>query len=98
MSVNEQPVYEVRLRSRRVQRELNSLQETDNRRVVAKIAALAYNARPQGCEELYDDIYRVSVGDVRIIYLVDEGIKRIDVGGIRRRGERTYKGLEDLFR
>jgi mRNA interferase RelE/StbE len=98
MSVNEQPAYEVRLRSRRVQRELDSLQESDHQRVVARIGALAHDARPQGCEKLYDDIYRVRVGDFRIIYLIDEEGKRIEVGGIRRRSERTYKGFEDLFR
>lgn len=98
MSVNERPVYEVRLRSRRVQRELDSLQESDHQRVVARIRALAHDARPQGCEKLYDDIYRVRVGDFRIGYLIDEGNKRIEVGGIRRRSERTYKGREDLFR
>ena len=98
MNVNEQPAYEVRLRSRRVQRELDSLQESDHQRVVAKITALAHDARPQGCEKLYDDIYRVRVGDFRIIYLIDEEGKRIEIGGIRRRSERTYKGFEDLFR
>ena len=34
----------------------------------------------------------------RIIYLIDEGNKRIEVGGIRRRSERTYRGIEGLFR
>jgi mRNA-degrading endonuclease RelE of RelBE toxin-antitoxin system len=54
MSVNEQPAYEVRFRSR--------------------------------------------VWDFRIIYLIDEEGKRIEVGEIGRRSERTYKGFEDLFR
>jgi mRNA interferase RelE/StbE len=98
MSTNEQPKFEVRLRSRRVQRELDSLQETDYQRVAAKLKALAGEPRPQGCEKLYDDIYRVRVGDIRIIYLIDEENKRIEVGGIRRRSERTYRGIEGLFR
>ena len=98
MSANEQPTFEVRLRSRRVQRELDGLQETDYQRVAAKLKALANEPRPQGCEKLYDDIYRVRVGGIRIIYLIDEGNKRIEVGGIRRRSERTYRGIESLFR
>lgn len=98
MSANEQPTFEVRLRSRRVQRELDSLQEADYQRVASRIRALANDSRPQGCEKLYDDIYRVRVGDIRIIYLIDKGNKRIEVGGIRRRNERTYKGIEGLFR
>ena len=97
MSANEQPGFEVRLRSRRVQRELDSLQETDYQRVAAKLRALADAPRPQGCEKLYDDVYRLRVGDIRIIYLIDEGNKRIEVGGIRRRSKRTYKGIEDMF-
>jgi mRNA interferase RelE/StbE len=98
MSTGEQPVFEVRLRSKRVQRELDALQEVDYERILVKLRALATAPRPQGCEKLYDDIYRVRVGEFRIIYLVDAVNKHIEVGGIRRRAERTYKGIKQLFR
>jgi len=97
MNANEQPAFEVRLRSKRVQRELDTLQGVDYERLMVKLRALAIDPRPQGCEKLYDAIYRVRVGDFRIIYLIDEENKRIEVGAIRRRSERTYKGLEELF-
>jgi mRNA-degrading endonuclease RelE of RelBE toxin-antitoxin system len=98
MSTNEQPVFEVRLRSKRVQRELDALQGVDYERAVIKLRALANGSGPQGCEKLYDAIYRVRVGDLRIIHIIDEKNKRIEVGGIRRRSERTYKSIEELFR
>ena len=98
MSDNEHLAFEVRLRSKRVQRELDSLQEADYQRVATRLRTLANDPRPRGCEKLYDDIYRMRLGDIRIIYLIDEGNKRIKVGGIRRRSERTYRGIEELFR
>lgn len=91
-------MFEVRLRSSGVQRELDSLPKSDYERVIAKLRALASEHRPRGCEKLHDDIYRIRVGDIRIIYLIDERTKHIEIGAIRRRTERTYRGLEDLFR
>jgi mRNA interferase RelE/StbE len=98
MSAGEQQVFEVRLRSKRVQRELDALQGVDYDRVVVKLGALANDPRPQGCEKLYNAIYRVRVGDFRVIYLIDEKKKQVEVGGIRRRSERTYKSVKELFR
>ena len=97
MSANGQPIFEVRLRSKRVQRELDCLRGVDYDRVIVKLRALANKPRPQGCEKLCDAVYRIRVGDFRIVYLIDEKNKRIEVGGIRRRSERTYKGIKELF-
>jgi len=98
MSEKEPAAFEVRLCSMRIQQELDSLQKTDYQRVIAKLRAPADNTRPQGYEKLCDDIYRIRVGDIRIIYLVDEANKRVEVGAIRRRTERTYREIEGLFR
>jgi len=98
MSAAGSPRYAVSLRSRRVQKELDAFQEPDYRRLIAALRELGEQPRPDGCEKLYDDVYRVRVGVWRIIFRVDDGQHRIEVGGIRRRSERTYKGIEDLFR
>ena len=97
MNAGEQTVFEVRLRSRRVQRELDALQGVDYERVMARLRALVRDPRPRGCEKIHDSIYRVRVGDYRIVYLIDDGHRRIEVGGIRRRGERTYRRIDELF-
>ena len=97
MSEREQPVFEVRLRSKRVQQEIDALKGVDYERVIVKLRSLATDPRPQGCQKLYDSVYRVRIGDFRLIYLVDEDKKRIDVGAIRRRSEGTYRDIKRLF-
>ena len=97
MNASGPPSFHVSLRSRRVQRELDALYEPDYRRVLGVLRALAKEPRPLGCVKLYDDVYRVRVGDWRVIYLIDETNRRVEVGGIRRRGQRTYRDIEGLF-
>ena len=79
-------------------RELDSLQRADRRRVLAVLHQLADDPRPPGCEKLHGDVYRVRVGNWRVIYLIDEPNNRVDVGAIRRRSERTYRRVDDVFR
>ncbi|MBI4313170.1 MAG: type II toxin-antitoxin system RelE/ParE family toxin [Chloroflexi bacterium] len=94
---SEPPRYAVRLRNRRVQREMDALPAPDHRRVIAALHALAGNPRPSGSKKLYDNVYRVRAGSYRVIYFIDESNHRIEVGGVLRRSEKTYRGLEDLF-
>lgn len=97
MSATPRPPYHVRLRSRRVQRELDALPQSDYRRGIAAIQALAVEPRPSGSVRLEDDIFRVRVGRYRVIYKVDDNERRIDIGGIRRRTESTYRNIRDIF-
>lgn len=53
------------------------------------IRALADDARPHGVRKLEgaDDLYRLRVGDYRIIYRISDGLQRVTVVRIRHRGD-----------
>jgi mRNA-degrading endonuclease RelE of RelBE toxin-antitoxin system len=59
--------------------------------VLVKVKELAKNPRPESSKKLSDSIYRIRVGDIRIIYCIDEDNRRVDVGGILRQGKSTLK-------
>jgi mRNA interferase RelE/StbE len=63
--------YEVRL-ARRAVRSLEDLQRRDQQRIRAAIDLLAVNPRPPSCVALQGEVgvYRVRVGDYRIVYEV----------------------------
>ena len=56
------------------ERQLKRLSKTDQRRVVNVVAGLTDNPRPRGCRKLrgYDDVYRVRVGVLRVIYALED--------------------------
>ena len=62
---------------------LRDLPRTDQRRVAARIDALAEDPRPPGVEKLEgaDDLYRIRAGDYRIVYRIED--KRLLVLVIR---------------
>ena len=97
MSEADSGQYEVRLRSRRVQRELNSIPANDFPRILGAIEALAQDPRPAGAVQVDGNIHRLRVWQFRVLYLIDDEMRRVDIGGIRRRSERTYRRVRDLF-
>lgn len=69
----------------------------DHPRIVEAMLALEDDPRPRGCHKLFDDIWRICVGNYRVIYKIDDERKEVVVGKVARRREDTYRAIEDLF-
>ena len=80
--------YEVRL-ARRVVRSLADLQRRDLQRIRAAIDLLAENPRPPNCVALQGEtgVYRVRLGDYRIVYEVFDRVLVVQVARIGHRRE-----------
>jgi mRNA interferase RelE/StbE len=81
--------YEVRL-ARRAVRSLEDLQRRDQQRIRAAIDLLAENPRPPSCVSLQGEVgvYRVRVGDYRIVYEVLDQVLVVQVVQVVRVGHR----------
>jgi mRNA interferase RelE/StbE len=68
-------------------RELDNLSDNLIARIVPKIEGLAENPRPFGCRKLrgYTDLWRIRVGDYRIVYIIDDDRKIVSVTRIAHR-------------
>lgn len=62
------------------------------KRLTDTVSALAENPRPPGCKKLqgYDNEYRIRVGDIRILYTVEDKIVTVTVYKSGYRGD-VYK-------
>jgi len=71
--MSEEPRWEVLL-ARQPRRILRRLPKDVLKRIDQKIISLAENPKPEGCKKLfgYDNLYRVRVGDWRIIYAIED--------------------------
>lgn len=81
--------YEVRL-ARRAVRSLEDLQRRDQQRIRAAIDLLAENPRSPSCVALQGEVgvYRVRVGDYRIVYEVLDQVLVVQVVQVVRVGHR----------
>lgn len=79
-------MYELRL-VRSARKELEALPDAMLARVARQLDALQATPRPHGCKKLrgVSDLWRVRVGDYRIIYYVDDRAQVIEVRAIRDR-------------
>ncbi len=91
-------MYQIESASSRIKRELRRIAPPDRARVAEAVQALADDPRPPGMVQLEQDVYRLRMGDYRVIYkkVLDEE-RIILVGRIVRRSESTYRDLRRLF-
>ncbi len=75
-------------------RQLRKLPLDAQARIVARAEALAHDPRPQGVEHLAggDDLYRIRVGDYRIVYKIYDRVLLVLVVRLGHRRE-VYRGL-----
>jgi mRNA interferase RelE/StbE len=70
-------------------KELDALDVKAVTRIIPKMEALTANPRPSGSTKLkgFRDLWRVRVGDYRVVYAIDDTAKRVDVMRIAHRRE-----------
>jgi mRNA interferase RelE/StbE len=84
-------VYRVRFRSRSVRKELGGLDDETYLRIVATIHRLRENPRAPSMKKLTgQEVYRIRLGDYRVLYSVDDKAKEVRIEAVRKRDERTY--------
>jgi len=73
--------------ARSARKELEALPQRLGDRVLRRIEALADNPRPSGCRKLTgsDNLWRVRVGEQRVVYAIDDTKRLLDVIAIRHR-------------
>jgi mRNA interferase RelE/StbE len=77
------------------QRQLRRLPPGETARLRGPILALALAPRPPGAVKLADsDFWRLRVGDLRIVYVVDDTARLVVVLKVARRSESTYRRVE----
>jgi mRNA interferase RelE/StbE len=80
------PRYAVDVKSS-ARKELEALPDRILARVIHKLDGLAQVPRPPGCKKLigYADQWRVRVGDWRVVYIINDAAKRINITRIAHR-------------
>ena len=71
------------------QKELDALDDTLFTRIDRKVLALVDNPRPAGCKKLKggQNLWRIRVGDYRVVYSLNDARAAIDIVGVRHRSE-----------
>lgn len=73
--------------SKTASRELADLPSQAVNRIVPAIKKLGEDPRPAGCKKLKggQDAWRIRIGDYRVIYIIDDVIRIVDVRSVGHR-------------
>ncbi|MFH0847028.1 MAG: type II toxin-antitoxin system RelE/ParE family toxin [Chloroflexota bacterium] len=85
------PLYEI-VFARSARKELQALSHAVAKRILKKVELLASSPRPSGCKKLrgHSNLWRIRVGEYRIIYDIDDDSRVVDISVVRHRSE-TYR-------
>ncbi len=75
--------------ARSARKELERLSPPARLRVFRRIELLGSNPRPAGCKKLEgaDDLWRIRIGDYRVVYAVDDSRRIVDISAVRHRSD-----------
>ena len=74
------------------QRQLRRLPPGSTASLRGPILALAFDPRPPGSTKLVgSDLWRIRIGDLRVIYAIDDAARLVIVLRVARRSESTYR-------
>jgi mRNA interferase RelE/StbE len=75
--------------ARSARKEIEALSRPIVARVLNRIEALGRDPRPSGCRKLVGtgNLWRIRVGDYRVIYEIDDGRQTVDISAIRHRSD-----------
>jgi len=90
-------MYRVEASSTRIKRELRSIPLHDRKQVIQGIEALKETPRPHGIVQLETNVYRLRIGEYRVIYKVFDRKQLVIIGRVARRSEKTYQDISGLF-
>ena len=77
----------------RAERELDGLPDAAFKRIDREIRALGEIPRPFGVKKLDGNLYRIRIGDWRVIFAILDKERRVVILRIARRSEKTYRKL-----
>jgi len=80
------PRYEVII-ARSARKELERMDAWLARRIFGHVEVLAQQPRPPGCSKLQgaSDLWRIRVGDYRVVYRIDDQARLVDISVIQHR-------------
>jgi mRNA interferase RelE/StbE len=85
--------YRVETANSNVEKQILRLQPAERNRVAERILRLEDEPRPLGAVKLKDNIYRIRVGRMRVVYEINDKEGLIVVTKVARRRETTYKRI-----
>jgi mRNA interferase RelE/StbE len=90
-------MYRVEAARTRIRRQLKLIPKSNLTRIGVAVEALSQDPRPPGAIQLQTNIYRIRVGNYRVIYKVYDDQNLILIGRVVRRSESTYRQIDKLF-